>query len=70
MLANAYKDKKNMEAAVIEHAKSTNSVISGYVLIRPTLLTNGKVQRGQKVKVGSDEKPKVGYMISRQDVDV
>ena len=68
MLANAYKDKKNMEAAVLEHAESTNSVISGYVLVRPTLLKNEKWQGGQKVKVGSHEKPKVGYMISRNDV--
>lgn len=68
MLANPHKDKKNMEAAVVEHAESTGSVISGYVLIRPSLLTNGKAQGGQKVKIGSDAEPQVGYTISRDDV--
>lgn len=68
MLANPHKDKRNMEAAVIEHAESTESAISGYVLIRPSLLTNGVAQGGQKVKIGSDAEPQVGYTVSRNDV--
>ncbi len=68
MLANPHKDKKNMEDAIIEHAESTESAISGYVLIRPTLLTNGNAQGGQKVKVGTDAKPEIGYTIRRNDV--
>lgn len=68
MLANPHKDKKEMEAAVVKHAASTDSVIRGHVLVRPSLLTNGKAQGANKVKVGSDEKPMVGYTISRNDV--
>lgn len=39
-----------------------------FVIVRPSFLTNGKAQGGEKVRVGTEEKPAVGYMISREEV--
>lgn len=39
-----------------------------FVIVRPSLLTNGKALGGKKVKTGTEERPAVGYMISREDV--
>ncbi len=41
-----------------------------FVVVRPSLLTNGKAVGGWKVRVGTEERPVVGYMISREDVGV
>ncbi len=41
-----------------------------FVVVRPSLLTNGKAGGGRKVRVGTEERPVVGYMISREDVGV
>ena len=60
-LANPHRDKKNMEKAIVEQ---TNH----FTIVRPSLLTNGKARRGKKIRVGTEEKPAVGYTISREDV--
>ena len=39
-----------------------------FVIVRPSLLTNGRALGGKRVKVGTEEEPVVGYMISREDV--
>ncbi|KAG0275575.1 hypothetical protein BGZ97_010264 [Linnemannia gamsii] len=71
VLADPHKDKKVMENLVIENASSTG-VFRGAVVIRPSLLKgdqNVKSGKGwQKVKVGVEDKPAVGYTIHRADV--
>ena len=52
-----------MEKTIVEQTDN-------FVIVRPSLLTNGKAQGGKKVKVGTEEKPVVGYLISREDVGV
>lgn len=42
--------------------------ISGWVMVRPSLLTNGAALGEGSVRVGREEKPAVGYTISREDV--
>ena len=39
-----------------------------FVIVRPSLLTNGKAHGGAKIRVGTEEQPAVGYTISREDV--
>ena len=60
-LANPHNDKRNMERKIVELAER-------FVIVRPSLLTNGKAFGGTKIRVGKEEKPEVGYMISREDV--
>lgn len=39
-----------------------------FVIVRPSLLTNGKALGGTKIRTGTEERPAVGYTISREDV--
>ena len=50
-----------MEKAIVEQTDHS-------VIVRPSLLTNGKARGGKKIRVGTEEKPAVGYTISREDV--
>ena len=43
-------------------------VFDGFTILRPTLLTSGKVKGVKNVKVGTEQKPALGYTISRGDV--
>lgn len=67
VLANPHKDKRRMEEVVTEHAKSEDKAIGDYVIVRMSLLTNGKALGAGSIRVGSEEKPAVGYTISRED---
>ncbi|MDI1493169.1 MAG: hypothetical protein OHK93_004957 [Ramalina farinacea] len=61
-------DKVAMEDSIMaEMAKREEAVISGYVMPRPSLLTDGPATEGL-VRAGAETKPAVGYTISRQDV--
>lgn len=57
-----------MERIITEHSGRGDSVIGGYVIPRPSALTNGRALGGSKVRVGEEAKPAVGYTISRDDV--
>ena len=51
-----------MEKAIVERTER-------FVIVRPSALTNGKAAQGnEKVRVGTEEKPAVGYLISREEV--
>ncbi|KAL1964404.1 hypothetical protein VTN77DRAFT_6962 [Rasamsonia byssochlamydoides] len=76
LLAIPHADKRKMEALIEANA----DVFGGYVIVRPTLLTgDGKIkitpgkgkeedQGWRKLKVGTVDKPAVGYTIDRADV--
>ncbi|KAK3831830.1 MAG: hypothetical protein JOS17DRAFT_744469 [Linnemannia elongata] len=72
VLADPHKDKKVMEDLVVANSSPNTGVFRGAVIIRPSLLKgdqNVKTGKGwQKVKVGVEEKPAVGYTIHRADV--
>ena len=74
MLAVPHKDKKAMEDLLLaEMAKPVQErAIEDFVIIRPSLLTDGKRLGTEKVRVGEEgketAKPAVGYTISRDDV--
>ena len=50
-----------MEKAIIERTDR-------FVIVRPSLLTNGKARGRRKIRVGTEAEPAVGYTISREDV--
>jgi hypothetical protein len=79
VLAMPHKDKGNMEKIVIGAAKETPSVLSGYSIVRPSLLMDGPSQGVGKIRMGWErhmldsqgEKgpgPAVGYTIRRADI--
>ena len=74
ILSVPHKDKKQMEALLLtEMAKPADErAIKNFILIRPSLLTDGVRLGTAKVRVGQESieavKPAVGYKISREDV--
>lgn len=53
---------------MFDEAKKEDSAIGGFVVVRPSLLMNGDALGGEKIRVGADGKPAVGYTIRRNDV--
>lgn len=39
-----------------------------FVIVRPSLLTNGKAVGVERVRTGTEERPAVGWVISREEV--
>lgn len=66
LLATPHADKRVMEELV--SGKTGDGLIDGYTVVRPSLLTSGKSRGMQKIRVGSEDEPAVGYTISRDDV--
>ena len=60
-------DKVAMEDSITTELAKRDAVISGYVMPRPSLLTDGPATEGL-VRAGAETKPAIGYTISRQDV--
>ncbi len=46
----------------------TETWISGFIIVRPSLLTNGPALGKAKLRVGSEMEPVIGYTVSREDV--
>ncbi|KAF9301029.1 hypothetical protein BGZ74_007220, partial [Mortierella antarctica] len=71
-LADPHNDKKEMERLLDENSSRPDSVFRGAISIHPSLLKGDhsvKTGKGwQKVKVGQETKPAVGYTIFRADV--
>lgn len=67
ILAIPHADKKVVDQLVME-AATEGKTISGYALVRPSLLVDGKSKGMEKIKIGSEENPAVGYVIYRDDV--
>lgn len=70
MLKVPHEDKKKMEDLIYEHAALPEAQrgLRNYMIVRPSFLTEGKGDGLAKVKVGTEEKPAVGYVIARNDV--
>lgn len=69
LLARPHRDKHNMEVLLAAAAaEGPSSTIRGAVILRPSLLTNGPARGEPTLRVGSEQKPKVGYTVSREDV--
>jgi hypothetical protein len=52
----------------MERLLAASTAVSGWSMVRPSLLTNGKALGTDKVRVGTEKEPAVGYTISRDDV--
>lgn len=71
LLSSPHKDKFAMEKTLtdtIANATVTETWIRGFVIVRASLLTNGPSLGKEKVRIGSEGKPAVGYTISREDI--
>ncbi|OBT49752.1 hypothetical protein VE04_10056 [Pseudogymnoascus sp. 24MN13] len=74
MLSVPHKDKEAMELMIIDamnNQKDNDAIIGEYVIVRPSLLTNGPVCEGAvraDVEDGDVAKNAIGYTISRKDV--
>ncbi|KFY68178.1 hypothetical protein V496_01245 [Pseudogymnoascus sp. VKM F-4515 (FW-2607)] len=74
MLSVPHKDKEAMELIIVDamnNEKGNDAIMGGYVIVRPSLLTNGPVCEGAvraDVEDGDVAKNAIGYTISRKDV--
>ncbi|KAK7511879.1 uncharacterized protein IWZ02DRAFT_98626 [Phyllosticta citriasiana] len=70
LLAVPHKDKKVMEDMIVAETRKPEAerAIDSAIIIRPSLLTNGPTTSMDKIRVGSDKEPQIGYTISRDDV--
>ncbi|KAH8703603.1 hypothetical protein BGW36DRAFT_403960 [Talaromyces proteolyticus] len=70
MLKVPHEDKKVMEDLILEDMAMEKSQrgIGDYIIVRPSFLTDGDGDGLGKIKVGPEEKPRVGYVIARNDV--
>lgn len=65
-LKAAHADKRIMEANLLE--AKTAGTARGVCLVRPTLLGGSKEKGIGAIRAGSENKPQMGYLISRLDV--
>lgn len=65
-----HEDKKIMETLIREEVQKPESerAIQDYAIVRASLLTDGAGYGADKVRVGSEEEPAIGYSIDRNDV--
>lgn len=70
MLKVPHEDKKVMETLIRDEMATAveKRGIGEYIIVRPSLLTDGEGDGLGKVKVGVEEDPAVGYAIAREDV--
>lgn len=74
MLSVPHKDKEAMELMVVDamnNERDNDAIIGEYVIVRPSLLTNGPVREGAvraDIEDGNVAKKAIGYTISRKDV--
>ncbi|KAI9681619.1 MAG: hypothetical protein M1829_000816 [Trizodia sp. TS-e1964] len=70
MLKYPHEDKRAMEETLVAAASAAGEEggIGGWVIVRPTLLTDGKGVGVQKVRAGTEGKPVLGWGIARVDV--
>lgn len=70
MLKVPHVDKKAMEDLIFQEIAMDKAArgIGDYIIVRPSFLTDGKGQGLTNIKVGEEDKPAVGYVISRNEV--
>ncbi|KAK5696286.1 hypothetical protein LTR17_024337 [Elasticomyces elasticus] len=67
LLADPHNDKEVMEENVREHMMLPESGqgIDSYVMVKPSILMDGKGKGVEAVRAGTEDHPPVGYMIDR-----
>ncbi|KAM3414543.1 hypothetical protein BST61_g9702 [Cercospora zeina] len=68
VLQQPHEDKKRVQEMIKEDMGSEQSGIGGYVLVKPSLLTDGQALGLGKVRVGTEDRPEIGNTIRREDV--
>jgi len=71
LLSVPHKDKRIMEDVVLKAARrgeAKSKIICGYTIVRPSLLNNKAPSNERKLRSGTESRPAIGYLISRNDV--
>ena len=70
LLADPHADKEIMEGNIRYHMKlpEPERGIGSYVLVKPSILTDGKNRGVDAVRAGTGDRPPVGYTIDREAV--
>lgn len=70
LLADPLADKISMEDIVLTHMRLPESQrgIGGYVILKPSILTDGKEKSIAVVRAGTSDNPPIGYSIDREMV--
>ncbi|PYH44053.1 uncharacterized protein BP01DRAFT_401478 [Aspergillus saccharolyticus JOP 1030-1] len=69
MLKVPHADKKVMEELILAEGAREDPALAGYMIVRPSLLIDGEAGEGlEKVRVGTEAEPAVGYTITRAEV--
>ncbi|KAJ6016175.1 hypothetical protein N7540_010766 [Penicillium herquei] len=70
MRKEPHKDKQGIETLIMREFEqpANEPVISDYLVIRPSLLTEGDGDGMHKIKEGTANNPAIGYMIARSVV--
>ncbi|EME39706.1 hypothetical protein DOTSEDRAFT_160161 [Dothistroma septosporum NZE10] len=63
-----HQDKAELEKLLRAKVRSEGSGIRGFVNVKPSLLMNGEGRGVGAVRVGTEKRPAVGYMVQRRDV--
>lgn len=67
-LADPLADKVEMEEVILARTAEEQSGIGGYVVVKPSLLTDGKEGKLEAVRAGASDCPPVGYSVDREMV--
>lgn len=57
-----------MQEAIAEDVKTAGSGIGAFINVKPSLLLDGEGKGLEKVRIGTEDEPAVGYTIQRGDV--
>ena len=70
LAAVPHEDKRSMEELLDEtgSAPSERKIFQDIVIVKASWLTDGPELGEQKIRVGTEDKPAIGYTISRNDV--
>ncbi|CZT23221.1 uncharacterized protein RCC_08932 [Ramularia collo-cygni] len=67
-LVDPHEDKKVLQEAIAADINTPGTGIGGYINVKCSLLVDGEGKGLDKVRVGVEDKPAVGYTIQRADV--
>lgn len=67
-LVDPHEDKARLQEAIAADIKSPGTGIGAYINVKASLLLDGDGKGLEKVRVGTEDRPAIGYTIQRGDV--
>ncbi|KAF2209926.1 hypothetical protein CERZMDRAFT_99983 [Cercospora zeae-maydis SCOH1-5] len=68
VLQQTHEDKRRVQEMIEEDMRSQQSGIGVHVLVKPSLLMDGRALSSGKVRVDTEDQPEIGDTIRREDV--